>query len=61
MPTVPGVTGQNPYDSLLDQQENTQQPQVVADDYIGSGFRTSDLPQAPGTTLPPGLPQPSIP
>lgn len=53
MPTVPGVTGQNPYDSLLDQQENTQQPQVVADDYLGSGFRTSDLPQAPGTVVNP--------
>lgn len=53
MPTVPGVTGQNPYDDLIDQQQAIVGPTVIPDEDLGQGFRTSNVPQAPGVIVNP--------
>lgn len=53
MPTVPGVTGQNPYDDILRQQEEAAGPTVIPDQDLGQGFRTSNVPQAPGVIVNP--------
>ncbi len=53
MPTVPGVTGQNPYDDILRQQEEAAGPTVIPDQDLGQGFRTSSVPQAPGVIVNP--------
>ena len=54
MPTVPGVTGENPYRGVFSELEQKQAgPTVVQDVELGDGIWLSETPQAPNVVVSP--------